>query len=114
MSVRERQNLERESGRKVTTDACGKCVLLTPMGRCSAYESRPMVCRLFGTTKALRCEHGCEPVRWLADDEAAMLLAESIKAGGEPAGWGPINTALLQETLRQVSFASIVHHLRTR
>jgi Fe-S-cluster containining protein len=34
----------------------GKCVFLTPDKRCAIYESRPNVCRLYGTIPALQCK----------------------------------------------------------
>jgi Fe-S-cluster containining protein len=30
-------------------------------GRCSVYEVRPLICRLWGAVEDLRCEHGCTP-----------------------------------------------------
>lgn len=30
-------------------------------GRCSVYEIRPTLCRLYGAAEDLRCEHGCTP-----------------------------------------------------
>ncbi|SHE20506.1 YkgJ family cysteine cluster protein [methanotrophic endosymbiont of Bathymodiolus puteoserpentis (Logatchev)] len=28
---------------------------------CEVYEERPLICRLFGTTKSLPCPNGCAP-----------------------------------------------------
>ena len=50
------------------------CPMLDPMGNCSIYRVRPAICRLYGLTEMLRCEHGCEPERWLSEDEARLLL----------------------------------------
>lgn len=84
-SVRETQKIEKASGR--TLEGCPiNCSMLTPMGRCSQYELRPMICRIFGTTKRLRCEHGCSPERWLDEDEAWTLLLRSFAIGGTPEG----------------------------
>jgi Fe-S-cluster containining protein len=30
-------------------------------GRCTVYDIRPMLCRLYGAAEDLRCEHGCTP-----------------------------------------------------
>lgn len=49
---------------------------------CSVYEQRPMICRLWGATERLKCPHGCEPERWLKDDEARALLKEVMDLGG--------------------------------
>ena len=37
------------------------CVHLGPNG-CTVYEERPLICRLFGTTKTLPCPNGRGPV----------------------------------------------------
>lgn len=37
------------------------CAYLDPAGRCSIYEVRPTVCRLYGAIPELACEHGCVP-----------------------------------------------------
>lgn len=50
------------------------CPLLTAQRRCAAYESRPMICRLWGMMKKMRCPFGCRPSRWLDDREATALL----------------------------------------
>lgn len=112
-SVRERAKVERESGRRLAAP-CGSCSMLTPMGRCSVYESRPLICRLFGTTRGLACVHGCEPERWLPDEEGMALIRDSLIIGGAPAGWqgadlasfdGPVleEAAMLQQMLRIAS-----------
>jgi Fe-S-cluster containining protein len=36
------------------------CVHLGPQG-CEVYDQRPLICRLFGTTKSLPCPHGRGP-----------------------------------------------------
>ncbi|HJV00290.1 MAG TPA: YkgJ family cysteine cluster protein [Burkholderiaceae bacterium] len=36
------------------------CPHLQPSG-CGAYEERPLICRLFGTTPSLPCPHGRRP-----------------------------------------------------
>lgn len=54
--------------------------------RCSVYAVRPLICRLFGLLQhpTMRCPHGCEPERWLTNEEASDLLAESVRIGGAP------------------------------
>lgn len=56
------------------------CALLKN-GRCTVYDRRPLICRLWGLTPAMRCPHGCIPERWVSDKDARMLLtlAESIQ-----------------------------------
>lgn len=43
-------------------------------GKCSIYPIRPMICRLFGTTKQLRCPFGCLPKKWVPDRDAKKML----------------------------------------
>ena len=50
------------------------CSALTADKRCSIYENRPMVCRLYGTDKRIQCPHGCKPNVWLPRDRVNMLL----------------------------------------
>jgi uncharacterized protein len=65
--------------------------------RCTAYERRPSICRLYGVVDDphLRCEHGCEPVdgQWLtAPDTLAVLQGVRLLGEGgldlitDPAG----------------------------
>ena len=51
------------------------CPLLR-RGQCCAYRYRPLICRLWGTTVPLLCHFGCEPARWLTDEEANDILME--------------------------------------
>lgn len=74
-AVRSRADVARVA-REVPT-----CPALTE-GRCGAYEARPMLCRLYGATEGLRCEHGCEPPGGvLPAAEGRRLLLASLKAG---------------------------------
>ena len=61
------------------------CPALTVAGQCGVYEQRPMICRLWGATKSLRCPHGCTPERWLSDVDAMDLIAKASTVGGDPA-----------------------------
>lgn len=51
------------------------CPLLVD-GRCSAYDVRPLVCRLYGATAGMECPHGCQP--WHEVDGGA-LIEEAIR-----------------------------------
>lgn len=53
-----------------------KCSLLKD-GKCSIYAVRPLICRLFGLVKKMRCPFGCEPERWLTDEEAKLFLTRA-------------------------------------
>lgn len=49
-------------------------------GRCSIYADRPLICRLYGTTRGLMCPHGCGPVGgYLPNREASKLLHRAEK-----------------------------------
>lgn len=58
-----------------------ECPLLKD-GECSVYAVRPLICRLWGVVREMRCPHGCEPVRWLSDAEARSLLEEANRISG--------------------------------
>lgn len=108
-SIRERQRIEQASGRKFETIDRAKqytptvvsptsfiapiahdggllprftCSMLDDSGRCTQYELRPMVCRLYGATEGLECSRGCKPI--LSTAEGFALMAESLKIGGSP------------------------------
>lgn len=49
------------------------CCRLDEQKLCSIYTHRPLVCRLFGVVKAMRCPHGCEPNEWLPEPQARKL-----------------------------------------
>jgi Fe-S-cluster containining protein len=51
--------------------------------RCSVYEDRPVICRLWGAAESLPCPHGCEVTPGLLMDAGAhALIARSLKVGG--------------------------------
>ena len=45
-------------------------------GRCSVYDIRPAICRLFGAVddRRLDCPKGCRPERPMPGDEAGAIL----------------------------------------
>lgn len=62
------------------------CPALTDAGRCSVYDRRPMVCRLWGATESLRCPHGCAPAEGvLSDVDGVALIVEAARVGGASA-----------------------------
>ena len=76
----ELEQLEAAAGRKLPTmptgDAVGGILLgseigtpcpLLVLGRCTAYDQRPLICRTFGSVEGMRCEHGCGPAELLTD-----------------------------------------------
>ena len=58
------------------------CEALGPDGRCRVYDSRPLVCRLWGAVEGLKCPYGCVPEGgWLSDRDGYWLLAEAMRLG---------------------------------
>ena len=51
-------------------------------GRCSVYEHRPTICRLWGATESMRCPHGCTPANALTQSQSYELLGLSARIGG--------------------------------
>lgn len=84
MSVRERTRMEKEAGCKVTCGLGASCSMLTPERKCGVYDIRPLICRLWGLTKQMACPYGCEPERWLTDEEGYEFLRRSIEIGDAP------------------------------
>lgn len=51
------------------------CPALDFIGRCSVYEIRPLICRLWGVVETMKCHYGCEPERYLTDEEGKVFFA---------------------------------------
>jgi hypothetical protein len=52
-------------------------------GRCTAYDVRPMLCRLWGVVESMPCPHGCVPQGGhLTEARGHELLTASLRAGG--------------------------------
>jgi len=67
---------ERGREERFAKDIFEKCPYIEN-GKCSIYEVRPLVCRLFGVTKRLKCPYR-EPEFYLPD-EFADKLVEAVK-----------------------------------
>ncbi len=50
-------------------------------GRCTVYDIRPFICRLWGLVEEMKCPFGCKPERWVSDVEAYRLMSEVADAG---------------------------------
>ena len=61
-----------------TKAGCMTCAFSTSRG-CSIYETRPIVCRLFGAVDHPRmtCPHGARSKRLLTDAQAKALIDEA-------------------------------------
>lgn len=42
-------------------------------GRCTIYNKRPFLCRIFGTSELLQCEN-CKPEKYLSEEETVKIL----------------------------------------
>ena len=82
----------------------GNCPHLTAAGRCAIYASRPLICRLWGTVKAMRCPHGCKPDRWVTDEEARGLLKEASNDATEHTPGDPGRASGSGRDVRKRSF----------
>jgi hypothetical protein len=51
-------------------------------GRCTVYDDRPTICRLWGATTSMPCPHGCTPANALSQPESFELLALAARVGG--------------------------------
>ena len=51
-------------------------------GRCSVYDIRPMICRLWGIVETMLCHHGCKPDRVLTAEEGFEFLQRAAEIGG--------------------------------
>jgi Fe-S-cluster containining protein len=66
----EAEIMRRHSGRPLSFDArTGRCNYLNDGGRCSVYEVRPLVCRIFGASDKLPCIWGCKPTAPLLSEK---------------------------------------------
>jgi uncharacterized protein len=69
MTETEFRRISDKSGTVPSVDEHGTCSLLVD-GKCSVYEVRPAVCRLFGAVPAMTCPFGCIPTpRFMTRDE---------------------------------------------
>lgn len=53
---------------------------------CLIYENRPLMCRLYGTIKALTCTEGGKPERMLTEIEEQEIMNEYYKLKVLPKG----------------------------
>lgn len=76
------------------------CAALGPLGQCTVYEIRPMICRLWGAVEDLPCVYGCQPTgEYLDHAEAMVLIAESMRVGGPPASLEGISGEVMRARL---------------
>lgn len=91
-------------GREVAAfsfDRKKRCNLLR-YGRCTAYDARPAICRLWGLVEGMRCMYGCVPERYLTDAEGHDFLRavrEACAPLAEPGSGGEGHRAKEQTRL---------------
>lgn len=60
------------------------CPALTMLNRCAVYADRPTICRIYGMTRTLKCQYGCEPEGgFLSDAQAYEVLARVFEIAGD-------------------------------
>jgi uncharacterized protein len=63
---------------------CLTCPFVHPeTHRCTIYEIRPAVCRIFGASehRRLTCPHGCRPEKLMTNSETDALMDQIDKLG---------------------------------
>lgn len=82
-AAEERRLLEDGLELPTTVDHCveGKltCSYLTKHGRCAIYSRRPMICRLWGMVRRMKCHHGCVPVGGFLTDQQAHAFLDAVE-----------------------------------
>lgn len=64
------------------------CTALTRQHTCRVYDARPAICRLWGVSEVMPCNHGdCHTPNPLTDAEAQALMARVQQIGGDPPGF---------------------------
>ena len=76
-SDRSAEDVRRHMERNLKQKTCQCPLIDTRTKRCSVYEVRPAICRVFGTTGELACPHGYapEPEQMLSEEQAREILA---------------------------------------
>jgi len=86
--------------RRTLQDPPRPCPALTVLKRCSVYDIRPLICRLWGLTRVMRCSYGCVPEGgYLPESRALDLIARAHAAAGEHDRAAAIRTGLADGTL---------------
>lgn len=86
------------------------CPALTALGACSVYEVRPMICRLWGSTRSMPCPHGCRPKpNYLSETAALDLLCRSLILGG--GDMNPSTAKLIAEMSEDPEAGPLIHRL---
>ena len=102
MSIRERARIVERARKSITCGAYASCSMLTEDRRCSVYDIRPLICRLWGVVKSMRCPYGCVPEGgWLSDEDGVRMIVEADRIGGQPKG--DRVQRIMEQMLKQLS-----------
>ena len=99
MSALEWQRLKAAIGGKEPEPSGMDCPMLSEAKTCRVYDVRPFVCRAYGLSLKIRCPHGCEPDRWLSDEEAVAILKEIHKLNHDQQVYCTHDRRMLEKTL---------------
>ncbi len=86
----EREAIADHTGRRVKTIPDMQQAVMRPAddgltcrylkkSRCTIYEVRPMICRLYGAAEGLECPHGCRPVGGLLSRDVVQGLLARLE-----------------------------------
>lgn len=81
MSRVEWQRTCRARGAELKATAADLTCPLLEETRCSVYEVRPMLCRLWGLVEGMECPWLCRPERYLTSEEGYEFLARAGELG---------------------------------
>lgn len=84
------------------------CAALDRMGRCTVYEDRPMICRIWGVGRGeMACPWGCTVTgERLRNRDVMRLVGESYRIGEHPDGLTEENYALSEAMLADPEIAA--------
>lgn len=113
VSVVERQRIEAAAGHPLTCGLGASCSMLTADRRCSVYEIRPLLCRLWGIVESMPCHYGCRPEGGLIpDSDGQQLIVEALQIGGDPGGRERLYRQALQELVASMTPEEMREHGR--
>lgn len=79
LSNAERERLEEKYGVAPSHDGAFTCHCLDQTThKCTIYEDRPLVCRLYGSVGGMKCPHGCKPTEGRISDKVAGKLIKRM------------------------------------
>lgn len=66
--------------RRTVRDPVLPCPALSQFNTCTVYGIRPLICRLWGLTRAMRCSYGCVPEGGYLSEPAALEFIARVHA----------------------------------